>query len=291
MRQKLETRIKSEIARLADLKWRIPAQDKDGIRTPNKVNEELISFPSEDYSGEESNSEASGFWAEERAHVIGKMLRQRKINLLWEVGAGNGNAAIPLRKNGLDVVCVEPLRGGTLTLVKNDFLTFQATLETLELPDNSIKAIGAFDVLEHLEHPEILLGEIFRILSPGGYFVCSVPACQWLFSDFDISIGHYRRYSRRELEHLVATSGLNIIEKKSIFGYLILPAFVLRRIPYLLGLKQHSNNVKKKIWGRPSALNKLFFLFKFLSQVEEKLDLPIGLTHIFMSQKPFRIKG
>jgi SAM-dependent methyltransferase len=284
-------RIESEIARLTDLKWRIPSLDTDGIYTPNKVNEQLISFPSEDYSGEESNSEANGFWAEERAHVIRKMLSQRTINLLWEVGAGNGNAAIPLHKNGVDVVCVEPLRSGTLTLVKNGFLTFQATLEALELPDNSIEAIGAFDVLEHLENPEILLGEIFRILSPGGFFVCSVPAYQWLFSDFDISIGHYRRYSRRKLEHLVATSGLNTIEKKSIFGYLILPAFILRRIPYLLGFKQHSNNVKKKLGGKPSALNKLVFLFKFMSKLEEKLDLPIGLTHIFMTQKPFRIDG
>ena len=287
---KLENRIESEIAKLTNLNWRIPAIDIDGIHTPNKINKELISFPSEDYSGEASNSEASGFWAEERAHVIQKMLSGRRIKLLWEVGAGNGNAAIPLRKNGLDVVCVEPLRSGTLTLVKNGFLTFQATLEALELPDNSIEAIGAFDVLEHLEHPEILLGEIFRILSPGGYFICSVPACQWLFSDFDISIGHYRRYSRRKLENLVAIAGLNTIEKKSIFGYLILPAFLLRKIPYLLGLNQHSNSVKKKMGGKPSVLNKLVFLFKFMGQVEAKLDLPIGLTHIFMSQKPFRVE-
>jgi len=284
---KLENRIESEIARLTDLKWIIPAIDADGIHTPNKVNEQLISFPSGDYSGEVSNSEASGFWAEERAHVIEKMLSQRTVKILWEIGAGNGNAAIPLRKNGIDVVCVEPLRSGTLTLVKNGFLTFQSTLETLELPDNSIEAIGAFDVLEHLEHPEILLGEIFRILRPGGYFVCSVPAYQWLFSDFDVSIGHYRRYSRKELEYLIATAGLDTVEKKSIFGYLIFPAFVLRRIPYLLGFKQHSNNVKKKIGGRPSVLNKLVFLFKFISQLEGKLDLSIGLTHIFMSQKNF----
>lgn len=284
----MENRIESEMKRLTNLQWKIPALDTDGIYTPNIVDEELISFPSEDYSGEESNSEASGFWAEERARVIEKMLSQRRIKILWEVGAGNGNAAIPLRKNGIDVICVEPLRSGALTLVKNGFLTFHSTLESLELPDNSIEAIGAFDVLEHLEHPEILLGEMFRILRPGGYFVCSVPAYQWLFSDFDVSIGHFRRYSRRELEYLIATAGLNTIEKKSIFGYLIVPAFILRRIPYLLGFKQHSNNAKKKIGGSPSVLNKLFFLFKFISQLEDKSGLSIGLTHVFMSQKKFR---
>ena len=174
------------------------------------------------------------FGQRKRAYIIGKMLKERRVKLLWEVGAGNGNAAIPLRKNGIDVVCVEPLRSGALTLVKNGFLTFQSTLETLELPDNSIEAIGAFDVLEHLEYPEILLREIFRILRPGGYFICSVPAYQWLFSNFDISIGHYRRYSRSELKKLIGLAGLDTIEKKSIFGFLIIPSFMLRRVPFIL---------------------------------------------------------
>ena len=106
----MENKIESEIARLSDFNWRIPTLDIDGIHTPVQVDEELISFPSEDYSGEESNSEASGFWAEERACVIGKILSEQEINLLWEIGAGNGNAAIPLRKNGIDLICVEPLR-------------------------------------------------------------------------------------------------------------------------------------------------------------------------------------
>jgi SAM-dependent methyltransferase len=281
----LENRIESEIARLTDLNWKIPASDTDGIHTPIQVNEELISFPSEDYSGEESNSEAGGFWAEERAQVIGKMLSERKISLLWEVGAGNGNAAIPLRKNGIDVVCVEPLRSGTLTLVKNGFLTFQSTLETLELPDNSIEAIGAFDVLEHLEYPEILLREIFRILRPGGYFICSVPAYQWLFSNFDISIGHYRRYSRSELNKLIALVGLNTIEKKSMFAFLIIPAFILRRIPFLLGLNL---KLKKEITAyenKLSKFNKLDVPLRFLSKRERKLNLPIGLSHIYISKK------
>jgi predicted SAM-dependent methyltransferase len=52
-----------------------------------------------------------------------------------------------------------------------------------------LATIGAFDVLEHLEKPELLLDEIYRVLMPGGTFVCSVPAYQWLFSDFDIFDG------------------------------------------------------------------------------------------------------
>jgi SAM-dependent methyltransferase len=281
----LGTRIESEIVRLRNLNWKIPSLDADGIYTPIHVNEELISFPSEDYSGEESNSEASGFWAEERALAIEKMLNERGVNLLWEIGAGNGNAAIPLRNKGIEVVCVEPLRSGTLTLVKNGFLAFQSTLETLALPDDSIEAVGAFDVLEHLEYPEILIREIFRILKPGGYFICSVPAYQWLFSDFDLSIGHYRRYSRKRLNQELSSVGFNDITKKSIFGFLVFPAFLIRRIPFILSIGQDTKRQKVKRNSKPSILNKLSPFLKILSRLEQKVNLPFGLTHIAGSTK------
>lgn len=284
---KLDKRIESEIARLTDLKWRIPELDKDGIFTPQWVDEELISFPSEDYSGEESNSEASGFWAEERADVICKMLSEQKIELLWEIGAGNGNAAIPLRGNGIEVICVEPLRSGTLTLSKNGFLTFQSTLETLDLPDNSIVAIGAFDVLEHLEYPEILLREIFRVLKPGGFFICSVPAYQWIFSNFDLSIGHYRRYSRKLLKISVKSVGLEPQATRSIFSYLVIPAFILRRIPYLLGRKNEVKKIKTTLGGSFKIVAMLSGVLTVMGRLERICKLPIGLSIVSISKKPF----
>ena len=284
---KLDNRIESEIARLTDLKWSIPELDKDGIFTPAWVDEELISFPSEDYSGEESNSEATGFWAEERADVICKMLSDRKIKLLWEIGAGNGNAAIPLRRNGIEVICVEPLRSGTLTLAKNGFLTFQSRLETLNLPDSSIEAIGAFDVLEHLEYPEILLREIFRILKPGGYFICSVPAYQWIFSNFHLSIGHYRRYSRKLLKIAVKSVDLEPQVTRSIFGYLVIPAFIIRRIPYLLGRKNEVKKNKTSLGGSFKIVEKLSGVLTVMGRLERICKLPIGLSIVSISKKPF----
>ncbi len=180
---------------------------------------------------------------------------------------------------------MEPLRSGTLTLVKNGFLAFQSTLETLALPDNSIEAVGAFDVLEHLEYPEILIREIFRILKPGGYFICSVPAYQLLFSDFDLSIGHYRRYSRKRLNQELSSVGFNDITKKSIFGFLVFPAFLIRRIPFILSIGQDTKRQKVKRNSKPSILNKLSPFLKILSRLEQKVNLPFGLTHIAGSTK------
>ena len=170
--------------------------------------------------------------------------------------------------------------------MKNGFLTFHATLEGLNLPNSSIEAIGAFDVLEHLEKPEILLTEIYRVLKPGGVFICSVPAYQWLFSDFDISIGHYRRYSRKSLRNLIDSTGLKTQSISSLFGYLVLPALVLRRVPYLFGRRNAYSQTINSTGGNSQLLEKLNPYFGVIGRIEKLIKLPIGLSIILISNKP-----
>jgi 2-polyprenyl-3-methyl-5-hydroxy-6-metoxy-1,4-benzoquinol methylase len=263
----------------------MPPKDKDGIFKPLEINEDLISFPSESYDGGKNNAEATGFWATERASSIGRLLKLAKVDVLWEVGAGNGLAAIPLRDQGLNVFPIEPLGSGARTLEQNGFTTFQATLEALNFPDNSIGAIGAFDVLEHLESPEVFLNEVFRVLQPGGVFICSVPAYQWLFSDFDLSIGHYRRYSRRSLNSSLEKSGLKSQSSTSLFGYLILPSFILRRIPFLLGRRNSFKSSPKSLGGDSRLEKSLGIIFALFSRLERKLKIPFGLSIVSISKK------
>lgn len=46
---------------------------------------------------------------------------------------------------------------------------------TIPLPDNSVDSVMATEVLEHSFHPEQTLGEIYRVLKPGGVFFFTVP--------------------------------------------------------------------------------------------------------------------
>jgi SAM-dependent methyltransferase len=275
----------SELERLQNEGWVIPLKDKDGIFTPMLINEELISFPSESFSGGAHNDEASGFWATQRANLIAEMLGATGEITLWEIGAGNGSAAIPLRNLGLNVIPVEPLRSGAVTLAKNGFITFNSTLESLELPNNSIDAIGAFDVLEHLEKPEMLLKEIHRVLKPGGTFICSVPAYQWLLSDFDLSIGHFRRYSRQELRNLLMSSSLEPMNTRWLFGFLVLPALVFRRLPYLFGRRRNFSSIKNSNQSKFDLLIALSPILKLLAKFEHKIELRFGLSLLVIARK------
>ncbi len=276
----------TELRKLSSLGWKLPDMDIDGIYTPKIIDEKLISYPSQNYSGEETNLEAAGFWAAERARAIANLLADSGISEMWEIGAGNGNAAIPLRGYGIEVIGIEPLRSGALTLQKNGFMTFNATLESLHLPSSSLATIGAFDVLEHLENPELLLSEIYRVLIPGGIFVCSVPAYQWLFSDFDISIGHFRRYSRRSIRKLLRSSTFQPIEVVSRFGFLVFPALILRRIPFLMGRRRSFGTLNSS--NNPDSYFKgpILRLMSFLVKMEDKFKFKFGLSIFVLAKKP-----
>ena len=63
----------------------------------------------------------------------------------------------------------------------------------LPFPDGFFGAVLAFEVLEHVEDDEALLGEIARVLRPGGAFVMSTPVHRVKWSVLDDACHHVRR--------------------------------------------------------------------------------------------------
>jgi SAM-dependent methyltransferase len=61
-------------------------------------------------------------------------------------------------------------------------------------------AILYIDVLEHIENDADELRRAARHLKPGGRLVVLAPAWQFLFSEFDTAVGHYRRYNKHMLK-------------------------------------------------------------------------------------------
>ena len=59
------------------------------------------------------------------------------------------------------------------------------------------------DVLEHIEDDRAELQRVLRHVMPGGNVVILAPAHEFLFTPFDRSVGHFRRYDRTGLSALV----------------------------------------------------------------------------------------
>lgn len=281
-----EDSVNRELERLRELGWRDFPRSVQGIHVAAHIDHQSISFPKDSYSSQEGNLEAEGFWAVTRAKKIRKILNSQSVDLMWEVGSGHGNVAILLKNYSTSVIAIEPLEQGTLVTANSGIRSYVATLDKLQFPKNSIKCIGIFDVLEHLENPNEVLDEIYRVLEPGGLLVTSVPAHQWLFSDFDKSIGHFRRYSRKKIVSTLEDSGFFNNITQFIFSFLVLPAFVLRTVPSKFGRKHTSAETKETTRNQQKVLKLLQPILELLLILENFLRIPFGLSLISVSKKP-----
>ena len=67
-------------------------------------------------------------------------------------------------------------------------------------------AILYIDVLEHIENDRAEVERAAELLAPHGTLIVLSPAFQQLFSEFDRSVGHYRRYTRASLAAVMPAS-------------------------------------------------------------------------------------
>lgn len=180
--------------------------------------------------------EDGSFWFRHRNRTIENALRRvGSPSALWEIGAGNGCVAHHLQRCGMRVATVEPMAAGAINSARRGIeVSVCGRFESLNLPDDSLPAAGCFDVLEHLEHPEILVQEVRRTLQPSGIFIATVPAMNWLWSDADVVSGHFRRYTRSSLREMVAAQGFESLRTEYFMMSLAAPMFCLRTLPSLL---------------------------------------------------------
>jgi SAM-dependent methyltransferase len=89
--------------------------------------------------------------------------------------------------------------------------------------------IGTFDVIEHIADDRAAIESIAARLKPGGKFVMTVPAHQWMWSAHDVVNHHQRRYSKRSLKSLINGSPLRLVSL-GYFNSLLFPAAVAERL-------------------------------------------------------------
>ncbi len=81
-------------------------------------------------------------------------------------------------------------------------------LERLDLPDAAFDAAVCAEVLEHLDDDDAAVGELARVLRPGGLLLVTVPANPYRYDWTDRWAGHRRRYEARELDERLRGAGL-----------------------------------------------------------------------------------
>jgi 2-polyprenyl-3-methyl-5-hydroxy-6-metoxy-1,4-benzoquinol methylase len=133
-------------------------------------------------------------------------IRDRKERVM-DFGAGIGTIAEILRdKYQLIVDCVEVDLGLIDLLRRKKFKTFSG----IEKLNSKYRYIYASNVLEHIEDDSGVLKKLFSVIEVNGKLLVYVPAHPILFSNFDYTVGHFRRYRRSNLVQIVKNAGFSI---------------------------------------------------------------------------------
>ena len=137
---------------------------------------------------------------------VGKYL----VGNVLEVGAGIGGTTGALNDGSARLwLCLEP--DPELAKRLQSLVTRNCDVNTIVVAGSLttfaekpfFDCILYIDVLEHIEKDQLQIESAAKLIRPGGHIVILSPAYLWLYSEFDRSIGHLRRYTRRSLQALM----------------------------------------------------------------------------------------
>jgi SAM-dependent methyltransferase len=243
--------------------------NSNGIYT-SKKNGEVISYPASG-SNECFEIEDKSFWFEHRKKVILQMIQKfpPSNNIIFDIGGGNGYMTQAINNAGFDAILVEPYPDGALNAKTRGIKhVINADINSANLKNKSIPSVALFDVIEHIEDDGKLLDTLKQKLIGNGKLYITVPAYQFLWSESDITAGHYRRYTAKGISTLLNRHGFTINKISYFFCYLPLFIFIFRRIPFLFDKKVKRNKRPMTVHKSDMTFSKK--IFSKLSQLELK---------------------
>jgi hypothetical protein len=236
--------------------------------------------------------EEDSFWFTHRNRCILNAVRLfPPPGAVFDVGGGNGYVAKALQDGGVEVVLVEPgLRGVRNAQRRGVSCVVRSTLRDAGFRAGVMPAIGLFDVVEHIEDDCHFLSGVYDHLIHGGRVYLTVPSFRLLWSHEDIAAGHWRRYTLPQVCAVLRRAGFEIDYATYFFGFLMLPIYFFRVLPYSLGFTpkkdaaertrkdHHMNGVTQRVIGWLSG--------RELRRLASKRLLRVGASCLVVARKP-----
>ncbi|MCX7928134.1 MAG: class I SAM-dependent methyltransferase [Patescibacteria group bacterium] len=192
-----------------------------------------------------------------------------------EIGSGIGNFTKMLAE--VSDVYASDVDEYYLSYLKKNFKSVKSKYVNIETGVNrygkiKFDSILCMNVLEHIKNDQEAISHMYGFLKHGGTLILIVPAFMFAYGKLDESLGHYRRYTRCELEKKLKKLGFFVLESRyvnfiGIFGWWF-----------------NSKLVKSDIipTSHLSFFDKIFAPFLF---IEKFIKFPVGLSVFAVAQK------
>ena len=201
---------------------------------------------------------------------------------LVEVGAGTGSfSEMLIAEKPKNLALVEPsemfafLEQNIAQIETAVNLNYYNSIfsETAAALDEKPDTIIYVNVLEHIEDDRGELQKVYETLETGGHCLIFVPAFMSLYGAFDEKVGHFRRYTKNELEEKAKSAGFRIVKSKYFDFAGIFPWYIKYKL-----LK--SNSLES---GAVTAYDK--FAVPLTKKIERLIKFPLGKNLLTILKK------
>ncbi|MFK5947837.1 MAG: class I SAM-dependent methyltransferase [Methylococcales bacterium] len=190
-----------------------------------------------------------------------------------EVGAGIGVFTKMILSSGSRYVYgYEPSENMYKLLTDN--LKNHTNTELFNHEYNGLKSdtVIYLNVMEHIEHDDIEIKKAFSGLDNNGKIIIFVPALPWLYSHIDKSVGHYRRYYKKDIEKKVIDAGFKIEESYYMDILGIIPWYI-----FFVVMKININSGNVGLYDKA--------IIPIMRFIEKYIPIPIGKNIMIIGKK------
>ena len=202
-----------------------------------------------------------------------------------DCGCGTGNNLALLRRFGRAAGIDLTLSGLKYAGSHGERSVAQASATHLPFATDAFDLVASFDVIYSLpdDAERAAIGEMFRVLKPGGHLVLNVAALEMLRGDHSVLSGEIRRYSTGQLRSRLEDGGFDII-RLTYTNATILPIVAATRL--MQRVRGHEESAQE-ISVPPAPVNAaLTGLLALESLALRFTNMPIGTSLLALARKP-----
>lgn len=189
---------------------------------------------------------------------------------ILDFGSGQGEFFNRFNFNHYNVIAVEPDNN------MHSFFPKERIFSSIDEVSTKFDLIYSVNVLEHIENDAFVINDFKKYLAnKRGIIKVFVPARQELYSDMDRKVGHYRRYSKKQIEQLFIDGGFKV----KLCRYFDFLGYFAAAIYKVLGKDGDINSSSLVFYDKYIFPLSLFFDKFFSRFIGKNIMIEVGLDH------------
>lgn len=241
----------------------------------------------DEYANLERVEQSHWYYAGKREFVrrwIERARPPKPDDLLLDCGAGTGRFALEMGERCRVMVLDD--HEESLALLRRRFPSDSVLSLTsageVPLPDGSLDYVTALDVLEHTPDDAAVARGFHRLLRPGGLVVATVPASMALWSDWDVSLHHHRRYDRAGLRAVFPETEWDVVNINYTNVVVYPVVWLIRRWRRWFPRPEHGSRAEDGV--PPGWLNQALRRV-FVAMAMSRMPFPFGVSLVLVARR------